>query len=195
MHNSALSLVVALSLVARFASIFSSKKEELNPRTEVIRTSEIHPVYVNIDTPPDRYVRQGLDKNPDFEVCETFKDKCEPVAYFPGELENNFPLNAFPIYLVVPWNGTGINELLKQMRGLVIFNRVIGPDKIEGPCFDNEYGQWGAILLKNEVALINLPYVEHDRSLKIALGQNWRDIEWLRRLLMDDRAIIFKPKN
>lgn len=191
-----LNLVIALSLVARFAKIFSSKKEELNPRTDVIRTSEIHPVYVNINTPPSRYIKLGIgESNPDFVACEAFKDKCEPVAYFPGELENNFPLNAFPIYLVVPWNGTGINELVKQMRGLVVFNRFIGPDKIEGPCFDNEYGQWGAMLLKNEVALINLLYVEHDRSLKIALGQNWRNVEWLRRLLMDDRAITLNPKN
>lgn len=187
---------LAMDLVGRFAKIFSSEKRELNSRTSVIRTSEIHPVYANIDTPASRIVKIGIEEeNSDYVACEQFKKKSEPVAFFPGELENNFPLNAFPIYLVVPWNGgLSINESLKQMSGLVVFNRVAGPDKVNGPCFDNEYGQWGAILLKDETALINLPYQEYDRSLKIALGKNWRDIEWLRRLLRGDRYIIFKEK-
>jgi hypothetical protein len=176
-------------LIERFEKIIEGK-EPLNPRTEVIRISEIHPVYVNIDTPPARF-KKVLQANPDFEACERFKARCRPVAFFPGELENNLPLNAFPIYLVIPWNNAGPLELLQRMRGLVLFNRVVGPDRIIGPCFDNEYGQWGAVLLRDETALLNFPYMDRDRSLKIALGKNWRDIGWLRSLLMSNEVILY----
>lgn len=75
------------------------------------------------------------------------------------------------------------------MKGLIVFCRVIGPDRILGPHFDNEYGQWGAVLMKDEIALKNFPYQEHDSSLEMALGHDWRNLEWLRSLLMRNQVL------
>lgn len=182
---------VALDLIKRFAHIINGTRV-LNQRTEVIRTSEIHPIYANFHAPIAKMARLGMDESLDFDACEAFKAKYLPVAFFPGRMENNFPWKAFPIYLVVPWN-CAIPALLNCVRGLVLFNRVDGPDKIYGPCFDNEFGQWGAVLFEDEIALKNFPYQEHDRSLEMALGSDWRDIEWLRSLLLQDK-IFYEPR-
>ena len=182
-----------LDLIKRFAYILNGTRV-LNPRTNVRRISEIHPVYADINTPADCVARLGIEEvNPDFTACESFKKKCQPIAFFPGQMENNFPYCAYPIYLVAPWEFWLMPNALTCMRGLVLFNRVIGPDKIVGPQFDNELGQWGAVLLKNEIALKNFSYQDHDRALEMALGENWRDVNWLRDLLKKEK-ILYKLK-
>ena len=179
-----------LKLIKHLAHVFGGTRV-VNPLTHVLRISEIHPAYVNIECPLMPQLR--LTVNPDYDACEGFKAKCEPVAFFPGVLENNFPLRAYPIYLVVPWNVLGVENLLGCMRGLILFNRVDGPDRINGPCFDNEMGQWGAALLKHEAALQNLAFTKHDRNLIQALGEKWPDLDWLQALLKGDK-ILFKIK-
>lgn len=180
-------------LIKRFAHIFHGTRV-LNLRTNVRRISEIHPVYADIDTPADRVVRLGIEEaNPDFSICESFKEKCQPIAFFPGQLENNFPYCAYPIYLVVPWN-CQVPELLKCICGLILFNCVTGPDKITGLHFDNEYGQWGAVLMKDEIALKNFAYQEHDRNLEMALGPDWHNLSWLCSLLQG-KEILYHLKS
>jgi len=181
---------IVLDLIKYLAHIFGGTRA-VNPLTHVLRISEIHPVYVNIECP--RMPQFRIAVNSDYDACERFKTKCEPVAFFPGVLENNFSLRAYPIYLVVPWNAFSIKKILHCTRGLVLFNRVDGPDRINGPCFDNEMGQWGAILLNNEAALKNLAYADHDKNLFEALGDNWRDLAWLRTLLGGDK-VLYKLK-
>lgn len=183
-----------LELIGQMAHIFDGVPGQ-NPRTDIIRISEIHPVYVNIDMPAGRSIRMGIEEaNLDFDACEKFKAKCEPVAFFPGQLENNFPLCAYPIYLVVPWQARDITVGLYCMQGLVLFNRVIGPDRVIGPQFDNELGQWGAVSISDELVLANLPYLEHDRGLKLAIGENWHDLFWLRELLQGKKT-LYKLKS
>jgi hypothetical protein len=179
-----------LDMIRRLAHIFGGTRE-LNPLTHVLRISEIHPVYVNIECP--RMPQLRIADNPDYDACEELKAKCNPAAFFPGVLENNFPLRAYPVYLVVPWNALGVENLLGCMRGSILFNRVVGPDRVAGPCFDNEMGQWGAVLLKDEIALKNLPYADHDKNLFEALGDNWRDLGWLHALLEGDK-VLYKIK-
>lgn len=180
-----------VALIDRLAYIFGNTRA-LNPFTSVLRISSIHPVYANIECPAMPRLR--INTNFSYDACERFKARCESVAFFPGLLENGFPLRTYPIYLVVPWNAPGAGNSLDCMRGLVLFNRVVGPDPVHGPQLDNEMGQWGAILMKDETALKNLPYQEHDRSLALALGKNWRDLSWLRSLLQE-KHILYRLKS
>jgi hypothetical protein len=175
-----------LELIKRLASIFSGMRVS-DPYIDVRRISKIHPVYANIHTP--RMARLRHQVNPDYDACEKFKAKCQPVAFFPGMLENNFPLCKYPIYLVVPWGAYDVQNALTCMRGVVLFNRVVGPDPVEGPSFDNEMGQWGAVLLGDETVLRNLPY---DKSMEKAMPDP-HDISWLMHLLKGDK-ILFKLK-
>jgi len=182
---------IVMELINALIRVFGGNKLP-NPRTRVLRISEIHPLYANFDTPASRSARLGLeDRNLDFELCEEFKGRCNPIAFFPGKVENGFPFRQYPIYLVVPW---GVESpSFAHIRGLILFNRVMGPDRIEGPCFDNEPGQWGAILAKDEIVLRNLPYQTHDKTLRDALGEKWQDISWLKTLL-EGKNLLCKLK-
>lgn len=176
-------------LIQQLAHIFNGTRT-LNPLTEVRRISEIHPVYADIHSP--MMARLHITVNPAFDACEKFKAKCEPVAFFPGShidgASYQVTYRAYPIYLVAPWEALDIPDSLQSMRGLILFNRVIGPDRIFGSHFDNEMGQWGVSLIKDEIALKNLPYQEHDRGLIQAMGKNWRDLSWLKSLLEREKV-------
>lgn len=177
-----------LDLIKRLAHIFGGTRP-LDPYTSVLRVSGAHPVYVNIGTPAGKLIiLNRADSNLDFAVCQRFKEEYEPVDFFPGRICNDFSCYKYPVYLVVPWNAPGVENLLGCMRGLVIFNRVIGPDPVVGPHFDNEMGQWGAILLRDEIALKKLPYQEYDKTIRRALGR-FCEINWLRALLEGDNVL------
>lgn len=177
-----------LDLINLLSSIFAGTKICARG-VDIYRPSAIYPVFLNIHN----FMFATRRSNPELLGCEALKAKFEPVAYFPGMpgKEGGPGYNAFPIYLVAPWFAENIPGELTAIRGLVVFNRVIGPDPILGPHFDNEMGLWGAVLISDESALKNLPYQEHDKTLESALGENWRDLEWLHLLLTQDK-IIYK---
>lgn len=179
-----------LDLIKCLSPIFGGTKTRARG-VDISRPNVVYPVFMNIHN----FMFATRRSNPELFACEAMKAKCEPAAYFPGMpgKEGGPGFNAFPIYLVVPWFAENIPDELIAIRGLVVFNRVIGPDPILGPYFDNGVGLWGAILASDELSLKNLPYQEYDKSLILALGENWRDLSWLSSLLMQSE-IIYKLK-